>query len=141
MFDWDTAPELGAYPGIKHASVAATSPRTMKINCLRIDTTTPGLRFYSTPRSGTMETTTQTTRQFIAGSRATSTPVVAAINATPWTPFNSFEWNQSKPADLLGLAVSQGSLVSAGDGTPTFFTTTSGAGDIVKSCVSEFSRV
>jgi len=127
-FDWATGGQaLGSYAGLSWANVTVSSPRNMRINALRIDTATPGLRFYTTAQSGTLDTMTQTTRQFITASQTTSAPVVAGINATPWTPFNSSEWNQSKPANLQGLAVSQGSLVSAGDGSPAFFTTTSGA--------------
>jgi len=125
-FDWSTVPELGSYPGIKRAYVAATSPRTMKINCLRIDTATPGLRFYSTPRSGTMETMTQTTRQFINAARSAGRNLVVAINATAWHNYDSSQWNQSKPADLAGLGVSKGSVVSPGEGIASFLAGKSG---------------
>lgn len=127
-FDWATVQQLGSYAGIKWANVSVTSPRTMNINCLKIDTATPGLRFYTTPQSGTAETMTQTTRQFITTSRTTNTPVVAAINASAW---NLVAWNQSTAADLLGLAVSQGSLVSPGQsGYPSFLFGSSGVASL-----------
>ena len=61
-YDWGAASQLGSHAGIQRAYVAVSSPRNMKINCLRIDTRTPGLRFYTTPQSGSMETMTQTSR-------------------------------------------------------------------------------
>lgn len=121
-YDWSTASPLGLHPGIQRAYVAVSSPRNMKIHCLRIDTRTPGLRFYTTPQSGSMETMTQTSRQFITASQSSSKKLVAAINATPWSNFNASEWNVSRPAQLTGLAVSEGTMVSAAEirPSPTF---------------------
>ena len=121
-YDWGTAAALGPHPGIQRASVTVSSPRNMRIYCLRIDTRTPGLRFYTTPQSGAMETMTQTTRQFLNASQSSSKKLVAAINATAWSNFNSSEWNVSRPAQLTGLAVSEGQLVSPAEARayPTF---------------------
>jgi len=121
-YDWSIAGALGPHPGIQRASVTVSSPRNMKIHCLRIDTRTPGLRFYTTPQSGSMETMTQTTRQFLNASQSSSKKLVAAINATAWSNFNSSEWNVSRPAQLTGLAVSEGQVVSSAEARayPTF---------------------
>ena len=127
LFDWASASQLGSYAGIRRANVTVTSPRTMNINCLQIDTFTPGLRFYTTPAGSQPEVVSQTTRQFITTSQTTATPLVAAINAGPWSPYNPAQWNTPLPQNLSGLAVSQGALVSPGDGSPSFLSTTSGA--------------
>jgi len=118
-YDWDAASQLGSHAGIQRAYVAVSSPRNMKINCLRIDTRTPGLRFYTTPQSGSMETMTQTSRQFLTASQSSNKKLVAAINATPWSNFNASEWNVSKSAQLTGLAVSEGAMVSAAESRPS----------------------
>lgn len=125
-YDWSKASSLGSYAGIKWGNVVVSSPRNMNINCLQIDTATPGLRFYTTAQSGTLETMTQTTRQFITQSRTTDKPLALAINASPWSPFVPAEWNTSKAANLQGLAVSEGSLVSPGDSSPSFLVSTTG---------------
>ena len=121
-YDWSTSAALGPHPGIQRASVTVSSPRNMRIHCLRVDTRTPGLRFYTTPPSGSMETMTQTTRQFLNASQSSAKKLVAAINATAWSNFNSSEWNVSRPAQLTGLAVSEGTVVSSAEtrAYPTF---------------------
>ena len=122
---------LGSYQGIKWGNVSVTSPRNMNINVLQIDTTTPGLGFYTTAHSGTLETMTQTTRQFIEESQSTNRKLVAAINADFFGPFFSSMWNQSYATSLQGLAVSEGTLVSSGAGTPSFLVDTNGNASIV----------
>jgi hypothetical protein len=119
-FDWNSTSRLGAYSGIKRASITVTSPRRMVINCLQIDTRAPWLRFYTTPAGGSLDTLTQTTRQFINASQSSNKKLVAAVNATPWS--GTVTWNSSVPANLIGLAVSEGSLVSAAENrvAPTF---------------------
>ena len=126
-YDWNTAAALGSYPGIKRALVTTSSPRTLRMHCLKIDTTTPGLRFYASPQSGALETTTQTTRQFITQSHTDGMQLVAAINANTWSTFQSGDWNTSKAAEVTGLAMSEGALVSPGHGTPAFLVGKTGA--------------
>ena len=109
-FDWSTATTLSQ--GVLHAALAITAPDPLRINCLRIDTLAPGLSFFTTPRapswqSGTVETIRQTTPGFITTSRSTPQPVAAAVNA------NLYDVDGST-ADLIGFAVSNGVLVSAG---------------------------
>jgi hypothetical protein len=119
-YDWNAASPLGSYPGIKRALVSTSNPRTLRMHCLRIDITTPGIRFYATPQSGTLETRTQTTRQFITQSQSGDKKLVAAINANTWSSYVSSDWNTPKDAVVTGLAFSEGALVSAGHGTPAF---------------------
>ncbi len=121
-YDWSGAVEL--YPGIKHVEVTVTSPRKMVINTMQIDTTTPGLKFYTTPRcSSWVENSTETqrkkTRDFIRESQATDKKLVVAINADAWNPWIPSEWGQETKRNLLGLAVSEGTLVSDGSGEPS----------------------
>ncbi|MAE66900.1 MAG: hypothetical protein CMJ18_21795 [Phycisphaeraceae bacterium] len=134
MYDWDGAGDLGPYPGIQHAFVSVTSPRRMNINALRIDTTTPDLRFHTTPRSSpwvinSTETIRKTTRNFIRETQSTETKVVAAINSAPWSPWPPIppdDWNTESPANLSGLAVSEGTLVSPGSGAPSLIVANNG---------------
>ena len=127
LFDWSGVAELGSYPGIKYAAVSVSSPRSINIDALQIDTTTPNLRFFSTSRSSSWtenvkETRRKTTRTFISESQTTETKVVAAINAGPWSPWPPVapdDWNTEGPANMLGLAVSEGTLVSPGSGAPS----------------------
>jgi exopolysaccharide biosynthesis protein len=69
----------------------------------RIDLTAPGIGFTTTPPSGPLETTSQSTSQFL---QATGAQV--AINAN----FFSDVAATPSPEDLLGLAVSNGTVVS-----------------------------
>jgi hypothetical protein len=109
-FDWSKAGLLA--DGIDHARLTLSSPDRLKINCLRIDTLTPGLVFQTTPRAsswqlGGTETIRQTTPGFLAASQATAIPLVAAVNANLYTTAGS-------GANLTGFAVSGGLLVSDG---------------------------
>lgn len=123
-FDWNKAPGLGSYAGIKLADVSITSPRKMTAHCMQIDTTTPGLRFTTTPRCSSWEADKaevqrHTTRKFIKESQSTDKKIVAAINSNFFTP-----WPAPNDAETVGcvngLAVSEGELVSPGDGGVSF---------------------
>jgi Phosphodiester glycosidase/PEP-CTERM motif len=69
----------------------------------RIDLTAPGIGFTTTPASGPLETTSQSTSQFLQ-----STGAEVAINAN----FFSDVAATPSPEDLLGLAVSNGTVVA-----------------------------
>ena len=117
--DWSEAKEL--YPGIKHVEVTVSNPRKMVINAMQIDTATPGLKFYTTGRcspwaENSAETQRQRTRDFIRESQTTDKKLVVAINADAWSPWIPAEWDQQTTRDVLGLAVSEGTLVSNGSG-------------------------
>ena len=121
-YDWCGVKEL--YPGIKHVETKVDSPRKMVINAMQIDTATSGLKFYTTPRCTTWaenstETRRQTTREFIRKSQATDKKLVVAINADAWNPWIPSEWSQETKRNLLGLAISEGALVSPGSGRPS----------------------
>jgi hypothetical protein len=69
----------------------------------RIDLTAPGVGFTTTPPSGPLETTSQSTSQFLQ-----STGAQVAINAN----FFSDVAATPSPEDLIGLAVSNGTVVA-----------------------------
>ena len=69
----------------------------------RIDLTAPGIGFTTTPPSGPLETTSQTTSQFLQ-----STGAQIAINAN----FFSEVAATPSPEELIGLAVSNGTVVA-----------------------------
>jgi phosphodiester glycosidase/PEP-CTERM motif-containing protein len=81
------------------SSVANTSIAYIE----RIDLTAPGIGFTTTPPSGPLETTSQSTSQFLQ-----STGAEVAINAN----FFSDVAATPSPEDLLGLAVSNGTVVA-----------------------------
>lgn len=131
VYDWSGTPTLGPYAGIEVVQRTVAEPRPMSINCLRVDTTTPGLRFYTTPQcrmyaENAMETVRKTTRQFLVESQTTDTALVVAINANRFLPWPA-PWNQETVADLEGLAVSEGIQVSPGSGKPSLLVGSDGA--------------
>ena len=144
-FDWGSAETVS--PGIKYVRYVAStadgfSPRNNLISCLQIDTTTPNLHFFTTPRmhpwvSGSSETTSQTTCDFVRTSQRSDKKVVVAINGGSWEPFNSSTWNRSMSSDVTGLQISSGILVSPPDGSnPSFVVDKRGFPDFVASVVA-----
>ncbi len=93
------------FQGVDYAQVHCHIP-LMRIAVLRIDLTAPGLRFTTTPANGIipLETNSQKTSSFL-----TATGCQAAIN----TAFFSLVADaEGLPEDLLGVAVSDGAVVS-----------------------------
>lgn len=128
VYDWSKSRTL--YPGIQHARVEVVPPRRTIINCLRIDSQTPKLRFHSTGRylhwvDGKQETRRKTVRNFIRDSQKTDRKLVVATNADAFSPW-PVPYQKETPTDVLGLLVSAGTLVSRGSGTPSFLVTNSG---------------
>lgn len=106
-------PWIPIYRGVDYKVVfaAAGSPCVQKVHAIRVDTKAPGVRFYSTPRCGDWkpnerETYRQTTREFIV-----SSGVQVAINA------DFYSMAGTGPTNLMGLAVSEGQIVSPPAGT------------------------
>jgi len=119
--NWEAASEL--YPGIRYLRVERREPRRMVVHAVRIDVTTPGLRFHTTrPREpwelGKAETTRQTVRNFMRSSRQAGIPVVLAVNGDAFSPWPA-PYDREEPTDLLGLAVSDGIIVSESGGGPS----------------------
>ncbi len=123
VFDWSSASVRKLYPGIQHAEVRTESPRRLRLECVRIDTSTPGLDFRATPRAEAWipdqaETIRQTTRDFLTSARTAGLPMAVAVNADAFSPWPA-PWNQPTPTNLQGLAIAEGTLVSPPAGTPS----------------------
>lgn len=126
--DWGDAQQLA--PGVLYEHAERSAPRAMQINCLRIDSQTPHLKLYATPRradweDGKAETNRETVRNFVRRSRKTDHPLVVAVNADAFAPWPA-PYDQEEPTDLNGLAVSEGVLVSHSNGTPSLIVSKSG---------------
>lgn len=121
--DWAADTSQARYPGIRFARLQTDTPRALRLYCLRIDTATPGLRFATTERcpdwdDGAQETLRESARGFLRRKRASGLPLVAAVNADAFAPWPA-PWNASTPANLQGLAIADGILVSSPGRTPS----------------------
>ena len=118
-YDWRGAETLAGR--ILHAEIVLKKPRPLRIHALKIDLRAPGLRLVTTGRAPdwgkpmpdcekfAIRTVRQRTLDFVAEMRRNGVPVVAAVNAAPWLPWQK-PYNH-KYADHLGLAVSEGEVV------------------------------
>jgi exopolysaccharide biosynthesis protein len=100
------------FEGVVLTEIVKTEPGPLACFVVAIDPEAPGIRFTATGDNGEAprETTPQTTRDFVAARGAQ-----IGINANFFT-------NDHKPhADLLGLAVSEGAIVSPWDNTSARF--------------------
>ena len=122
-YNWANASPLGNISSILKASVALPSPRPgeqpLALTALRVDIRDTAIQLTSTGRrsdwaNNTIETTTETSRQFISRSRSTGLPIVAAINTAPFD-LNLANQFLSVPTNIRGFAVSDGQLVSSTD--------------------------
>ena len=92
------------FVGVTCIERSESVPREIHMHIVQIDLAAPGLRFKLTPASGKLETTRQTTLDFLRQEHAQ-----IAINAHFFTPFPSTETE----ALLIGLAASDGTVYSA----------------------------
>lgn len=123
--DWAHAQEIAH--GVRLAHFKIAEPRLVG-EVLRIDLSTPGLRFHATepdarlgePIPGcpqTVSTRTETVRDFLSELRhKKGINAVAAVNTTPWTPFPS----TNRYAHLTGTCVSGGRVLER-EGYPAVF--------------------
>jgi hypothetical protein len=131
-YNWANASPLGNIPSILKASVAMPSPRAgeqpLALTALRVDLRDPAIQLTSTGRrsdwaNNTIETTSETSRQYISRVRSSSVPIVAAMNTAPFE-LNLANQFLSVPTNIRGFAVSEGLLVSSTDyNTDTFKST------------------
>jgi exopolysaccharide biosynthesis protein len=114
-------------------SPTSSSPRSHAINAMRIDLRDPDIRFFSTPGNGSVvgDTTAQTTSGFLE-----AYDLQVAINANFFSPCCAAS---PDPKDVLGLAVSNGSVVSPSDynaippgGNPYSLGITAGNGALIQ---------
>jgi len=129
VYDWRQGREL--HPGIRFVRIESTQPRKMVVHGVRVGSGMPGIGLRTTPRraewaEGKTETDRQTTRDFLRRSRSEGRNMVLAVNADAFSPWPA-PYNQSTPTDLLGLAVSDGTLVSRGTGSPSLLELKTGA--------------
>ncbi|MEO7297127.1 MAG: phosphodiester glycosidase family protein [Verrucomicrobiota bacterium] len=103
------SPWIPIFRGVDRATgeADAAESRVQKVNVLRVDLNDPGVALFSTPSNGArpLETDGQTTSQFL-----TTYGLQAAINANFFNP--CCVTNVGDPKNLVGLAISQGQLVS-----------------------------
>lgn len=99
-----------AFIGIDQASGSIDGSDASVAYALRIDLHAPGIRFYTAPRQGSLNTVASTTSQFLQ-----KYGLQAAINANFFAPCCNAAPEEKT---VLGLAVSDGNTVSAPDGTP-----------------------
>ncbi len=119
LYDWSKTQEI--FPGIKHAFLKTDTPRPLKINVLQIDLTRNEFGFMTAKRdpdwgkpmpdypSLPIRVRRQTCREFLLDARKNGIDMLAAVNATLWSPFRS-PWNHRYGAQL-GLVISDGQLV------------------------------
>lgn len=135
LYDWSGATEVR--PGILRTLVTVSDPRPMRINAVRVDLSHPQIRLHTTGRHAdwdqpcpgyeqyTIETGRQRTADFLTASRSAGMDMSVAVNASPWGPwaelpdfsFTTYYKATYPYADLTGLAVSGGQLVSPANGT------------------------
>ena len=94
------------FQGVEFARGEAddSEPRLQRVGAVRVDLRAPGIELFSTPPGGAapMETTSETTGEFLAHYR-----LQVAINANFYAPCCT-----PGDKDLLGLAMSRGTVVS-----------------------------
>lgn len=119
----DPAPEDGKWQplfrGVEHRLDVIAEPRPMRVHQVRIDTRAEGISFFTTPGNGDApgEVTGRKTATFLR-----EFGLEVAINGTGFKPITS----EGKPVDVLGLSVSDGTVVSETDlksGNPVFLVT------------------
>lgn len=138
-FDWRQVKSVA--PGIERAEFKYKKPRLISIHALRIDLTNPKLHFHVTPKAEnygqkmpdapkfTIRTRRETTRNFFRGLRERKINVVAAVNATPWSPWEPPFTHTY--ADRMGFLVSDGVVVMPPDGKrPSLIVTKDGKVDL-----------
>jgi len=119
LYDWSKSTEI--FPGIQHAFLNTDQPRPLKINVLRIDLTRKDLGFMTAKRdpdwgkpmpdypTESIRVLRETSREFLLNARKNGIDMLAAVNATPWTPWRS-PWTH-RYAAKLGLVISDGIMV------------------------------
>lgn len=120
--DWERSETIA--PGVKAAGFRLEVPRLMECRLLRVDLKQKGLSFVSTGRSAEwgqampdvtnrtmiVDTRREPTEAFMRRYRNAGTNVVAAVNTSPWSPWEA-PWTH-RYAHLSHLAVSDGQVVT-----------------------------
>ena len=98
------------YIGVDQASGSITGTDASQAYAVRVDLHAPGISFYTAPHQGSLNTVASTTSDFLK-----KYGLQVAINANFFAPCCNAT---AEDKSVLGLAVSDGNVVSAGDGTP-----------------------
>ena len=121
-FDWNGKDAKEVCPGIKYFTIALEEPRLLKAAVVRVDLTTPKLRFKMTPRAKEwgkpmpgfpqhlIRTRRMTCRKFMEESVKKGENMVVVVNGTPWSPWQK-PWNHPY-ATNQGLLIADGVLVA-----------------------------
>lgn len=122
------------FQGIDRAYGYLDGPNASVANAVRVDTAAPGISFFTTPKSGVLETISETTSDFVIRSGT-----AVAVNANFFAPCCS---TTPEPKNLTGLAVSNGTLVSpptgaAGSSNVAFLVSSTNAASIQTTTVDQ----
>lgn len=112
------------YDGIDFMRCESTSP-IQKVCILRIDTENKDLEFYTTGRHPDYKDEESETLRETAVDFLNENDMLAAINANFYSPFNATTRTTRGPSNVIGLAISDGVLVSSSEGNSPCFTVNS----------------
>lgn len=98
------------YLGVDQATGSIDGTDASQAYAVRVDLRAPGISFYTAPHQGSLNTVASTTSQFLE-----KYGLQVAINANFFAPCCNAV---AEDKTVLGLAVSDGNVVSPGDGTP-----------------------
>ena len=124
VFDWQSSTVQSFAPGVAHVELDVPLPRPMRVNAVRVDTQQPGLKFVTTSRykdweANKNETEREPARDFLREANEAGLPMVLAVNGDGFMPWPA-PWNAADPANLSGLAIANGEVVSPPSGSPSF---------------------
>lgn len=116
------------FRGVEYRLDVAAEPRPMRVHQIRIDTAAEGISFFTTPGNGDApgEVSGRRTTTFLK-----EFELELAVNGTGFQPIT----REGKPVDVLGLAISEGNLVSEADlgsNNPVFLVTATNRAKILR---------
>ncbi len=116
------------FQGVDYRFDVVALPRPLRIHQTRIDTQQAGIEFFTTPSNGSEpnEVNSRKTTTFLNDFN-----LEAAINANAFEVFT----NEGEPTGIIGLAVSNGEVVSPADftsGNPVFLVTAANQARIIR---------
>ncbi|MDR1963134.1 MAG: phosphodiester glycosidase family protein [Planctomycetaceae bacterium] len=134
------------FKGVEKAQTVSTQPRLQQVYAIRIDTKIEGVSFFSTPKtnenyqSGEKETVRQQTNEFLKEHH-----LQVAVNANFFSIPKGEKYSLPGIADIGGLAVSEGTIVSPPDNQhPAAFLVSKTGQVLLKDCSdtdSDFSEI
>lgn len=98
------------FTGIAQATGSIDGPDTSKAYAVRVDLRAPGIRFYTAPHQGSLNTVASTTSSFL-----TKFGLQVAVNANFFAPCCNAT---AEDKTVLGLAVSDGNIVAVPNSIP-----------------------